>query len=109
MAFLGTLVRVGRGKGIVTGTGLSSEFGAVFHMLQVLRDGSRIFHSALSPQIQGVESRKTPLQMRMDDLGKKLSAFSFGIIGLIMLIGMIQGRNMVEMFTIGVSLFGLGV
>ena len=54
---------------------------------------------------QGVETRKTPLQMRMDDLGKKLSAFSFGIIGLIMLIGLAQRRNMVEMFTIGVSLF----
>ena len=35
MAFMGTLVRVGRGKGIVTGTGEHSEFGAIFHMLQV--------------------------------------------------------------------------
>jgi magnesium-transporting ATPase (P-type) len=35
MAYLGTLVRSGRGKGIVTGTGESSEFGVVFHMLQV--------------------------------------------------------------------------
>ena len=35
MAFMGTLVRVGRGKGIVTGTGEHSEFGVVFHMLQV--------------------------------------------------------------------------
>ena len=43
--------------------------------------------------------------MRMDDLGKRLSAFSFGIIGVIMLIGLAQRRNMVEMFTIGVSLF----
>lgn len=86
MAFLGTLVRVGRGKGIVTGTGAHSEFGHVFHTMQ------------------GMETRKTPLQMRMDDLGKKLSAFSFGIIGLIMLIGLLQRRNMVEMFTIGVSL-----
>ncbi len=54
---------------------------------------------------QGVETRKTPLQLRMDDLGKKLSAFSFGIIAVIMCIGLIQRRNMVDMFTIGVSLF----
>ena len=54
---------------------------------------------------QGMEERKTPLQVRMDDLGKKLSAFSFGIIGVIMFIGLIQGRDMVEMFTIGVSLY----
>ena len=52
-----------------------------------------------------MEERKTPLQVRMDDLGKKLSAFSFGIIGVIMFIGLIQGRDMVEMFTIGVSLY----
>ena len=55
-----------------------------------------------------MEVRKTPLQLRMDDLGKRLSAFSFGIIGLIMLIGLVQRRNMVEMFTIGVSLFVSG-
>jgi Ca2+-transporting ATPase len=36
MAFMGSLVRVGRGKGVVTGTGEKSEFGAVFHMLKVL-------------------------------------------------------------------------
>ena len=56
-----------------------------------------------------MEERKTPLQVRMDDLGKKLSAFSFGIIGVIMFIGLIQGRDMVEMFTIGVSLYVRGM
>ena len=54
---------------------------------------------------QDVETRKTPLQLRMDELAKKISAFSFGVIAVIMLIGLLQRRNMVEMFTIGVSLF----
>lgn len=40
----------------------------------------------------------------MDILGKQLSFYSFGIIGVIMLIGYLQGRPVLEMFTISVSL-----
>ena len=40
----------------------------------------------------------------MDLLGKQLSIFSFGIILVIMLIGILQGRPVLEMFTIAVSL-----
>ncbi|KAF2984225.1 hypothetical protein EK904_013360 [Melospiza melodia maxima] len=47
---------------------------------------------------------KTPLQKSMDRLGKQLTLFSFGIIGLIMLIGWLQGKHLLSMFTIGVSL-----
>ena len=45
------------------------------------------------------------MQRRMDELGQKLSYFSFAIIGVIMVIGLIQQRNMMQMFTIGVSLY----
>ena len=48
------------------------------------------------------ESPKTPLQKSMDDLGKQLSAYSFGIIGVIMLLGWLQGKPIMEMFNIGV-------
>ena len=48
-----------------------------------------------------VESRKTPLQVNMDNLGKQLSFLSFGIIAVIVLIGFIQKRNYLEMFQIG--------
>lgn len=37
-----------------------------------------------------VESPRTPLQMKMDELGKQLSFLSFGIIGIIALVGVIQ-------------------
>lgn len=37
-----------------------------------------------------VESRRTPLQMKMDELGKQLSVLSFGIIGIIALVGVLQ-------------------
>ncbi|XP_025115359.1 calcium-transporting ATPase type 2C member 1-like [Pomacea canaliculata] len=86
VAFMGTLVRCGRGKGIVIGTGHDSEFGEIFKMMQ------------------GEEAPKTPLQKSMDTLGTQLSFYSFCIIGLIMLLGWIQGRGVLDMFTIGVSL-----
>lgn len=86
MAFMGTLVRCGHGRGIVTSTGQSSEFGALFRLMQA------------------EESPKTPLQKSMDSLGQQLSLYSFAIIGLIMFIGWIQGRPLLSMFNIGVSL-----
>jgi len=86
MAFMGTLVKNGYGKGVVICTGTHSEFGEIFKMM---RDE---------------ESPKTPLQKSMDRLGKQLSFYSFGIIGVIMLIGYLQGRPLLEMFTISVSL-----
>ncbi|KYO37898.1 calcium-transporting ATPase type 2C member 2 [Alligator mississippiensis] len=86
VVFMGTLVRYGTGKGVVIGTGKNSQFGEVFKMMQA------------------EETPKTPLQKSMDQLGKQLTLFSFGIIGLIMLIGWLQGKHLLSMFTIGVSL-----
>ncbi|XP_009645482.1 calcium-transporting ATPase type 2C member 2 [Egretta garzetta] len=86
VVFMGTLVRYGKGKGIVIGTGENSQFGEVFKMMQA------------------EETPKTPLQKNMDRLGKQLTLFSFGIIGLIMFIGWLQGKRLLSMFTIGVSL-----
>ncbi|XP_076274414.1 secretory pathway calcium atpase isoform X2 [Rhynchophorus ferrugineus] len=86
IAFMGTLVRAGNGKGIVVSTGTNSEFGSVFKMM--LEE----------------KAPKTPLQKSMDSLGAQLSFYSFGIIAVIMLIGWWQGKVLLEMFQIGVSL-----
>uniref|UniRef100_A0AC35TX89 Calcium-transporting ATPase n=1 Tax=Rhabditophanes sp. KR3021 TaxID=114890 RepID=A0AC35TX89_9BILA len=86
IAFMGTLVRQGNGKGIVIATGGNSQFGEVFKMMQ------------------SEEAPKTPLQNSMDYLGKTLTFYSFGVIGLIFFIGIIQGRKILDMFQIGISL-----
>ena len=86
IAFMGTLVRSGYGQGLVIATGGSTEFGAI------------------SASLQEIESPRTPLQLTMDRLGQELSYMSFGVIGLIMLVGIWQGRQLLDMFTIGVSL-----
>ena len=86
IAFMGTLVRSGHGQGLVIGTGGATEFGAI------------------SASLQEIESPRTPLQLAMDKLGQQLSYMSFGVIALIMIVGIWQGRKTLEMFTIGVSL-----
>lgn len=83
IAFMGTLVRNGHGAGIVVATGTQTEFGVIFSMMQ------------------DVEEKRTPLQLSMDELAQKLSFISFGVIGVICLIGIIQHRGWLEMFTIG--------
>ncbi|KAI0752814.1 calcium-transporting ATPase [Daedaleopsis nitida] len=86
IAYMGTLVRNGRGAGVVIATGTSTEFGTIFAMMQE------------------VEEKRTPLQLSMDELAQKLSIISFGIIGVICILGVIQSRSWLDMFTIGVSL-----
>jgi Ca2+-transporting ATPase len=86
IAFMGTLVRSGYGQGIVISTGGDTEFGAI------------------SASLQEIESPRTPLQLSMDRLGKELSYMSFGVIALIMLVGLWRGRKFLELFQIGVSL-----
>lgn len=86
IAFMGTLVRSGHGQGIVVATGPHTEFGAI------------------SASLTEIESPRTPLQLSMDRLGQELSYISFAVIFLIVLVGLWQGRKLLAMFTIGVSL-----
>ncbi|CBJ31177.1 testis secretory pathway calcium transporting ATPase [Ectocarpus siliculosus] len=86
MVFMGTLACGGHAKAIVVATGMKTEFGKTFE------------------DMKDIESRRTPLQMKMDELGKQLSLLSFGIIGVIALVGVLQGKKLLDMFNIGVSL-----
>ncbi|CAH0522441.1 unnamed protein product [Peronospora belbahrii] len=86
MIYMGTLVRAGRGRAVVVGTGSHTEFGQVFDV------------------VHQVEERKTPLQNSMDTLGKHLSMFSLAVIAVIVIIGVIQHKGMLTMLQIGVSL-----
>lgn len=83
VGYMGTLVRNGRGTGVVIAIGAQTEFGVIFSMMQ------------------DVEEKRTPLQLSMDELAKKLSIISFAVIGVICLIGVLQSRSWLEMFTIG--------
>jgi len=86
MIFLGTLVCNGHGKAVVVGTGMKSEFGKTFE------------------EMRDMENRRTPLQAKMDALAKQISIVSFGVILVIGLLGLVQGKGLLSMFQIGVSL-----
>lgn len=86
VAYMGTLVRSGHGQGIVFATGGNTHFGTI------------------SLSVSGTESPRSPLQLSMDELGGQLSKFSFVVIGLISVIGFFQGKKLLEIFTISISL-----
>jgi Ca2+-transporting ATPase len=85
-AFMSTLVSYGRGKGVVTNTGMTTQIGLIASM------------------IQSVETEETPLQKRLDQLGKTLGWAALIICGLVFGIGWIRGYDPLEMFIIAVSL-----
>jgi Ca2+-transporting ATPase len=86
IVFMGSLVCSGYATAIVVATGLETEFGKI------------------SQEMKDIDNRRTPLQVKMDELGKNLSIFSMGIIVCIGVIGMIKGKTFLSMFNIGVSL-----
>lgn len=86
MAFSSSSVTYGRGRGIVTYTGMSSEVGKIASM------------------IQSVPDVKTPLQARLDKLGKVLAVGAISICALIFIIGLLYGRPVLDMFMTAVSL-----
>ncbi len=85
MAYKGTMIINGRGRGIVVATGMQTELGAIAKMLQ------------------GKESA-TPLQKRMADFGKKLSYLILGICVLLFVVGVLRGEDPVRMMLLSISL-----
>lgn len=86
MAFMSTLVTHGRGAGVVVETGMNTEVGKIANL------------------INAEKKEKTPLEIRLDKLGKTLGMFAIGICVLIFVIALIQGRDLAEMFILSVSL-----
>ncbi|MFC2026098.1 cation-translocating P-type ATPase, partial [Chloroflexota bacterium] len=85
-AFMGTLVSYGRGKAVVVNTGMSTQIGMIAEMLQ------------------SMDMEATPLQKRLNDLGKTLGWAALAVCGLVFLVGWLRGSDLLEMFIIAVSL-----
>ncbi len=85
-AFMGTMVNTGRGQGIVVSTGMNTQIGLIAAMLQE------------------VEEETTPLQKRLDGLGKVLGWAALAICALVFAIGLLRGHAPLEMFMLAVGL-----
>ncbi|HWO77896.1 MAG TPA: calcium-translocating P-type ATPase, SERCA-type [Bacillus sp. (in: firmicutes)] len=86
MAFMGTLVTRGSGVGVVVSTGMKTAMGQIADLLQT------------------AESTMTPLQRRLEELGKILIVAALFLTALVVVVGIIQGHDLYTMFFAGVSL-----
>ncbi|MFT5195702.1 MAG: Ca2+-transporting ATPase [Cellvibrionaceae bacterium] len=81
--FMGTIVTYGRGAILVTETGMQTELGKIADMLQ------------------GVEGEQTPLQERLDGLGKTLAVIAFLIIIAVFVLGMVTSAEVARLWAEG--------
>ena len=75
-AFMGTLVTRGRGRGIVVATGMHTQMGLIARMLE------------------GADNEPTPLQMRLDELGKQLAYGALAICALVFVAAAVQQTDL---------------
>ena len=85
-AFMGTLVNYGRGKGVVISTSMHTQIGMIATMLQLIQE------------------EPTPLQQRLDRLGKTLGMAALVVCALVFLVGWVRGYPPLDMFLVAVSL-----
>ena len=78
MLYSGTIVNYGRGEFVVTETGMQTELGHIATL------------------IQGVQQEQTPLQIRLDKLGKWLAGAALILVAVIFILGLVQGQSDIE-------------
>ena len=83
-AFMSTLVTYGRGRGLVTSTGMHTQIGLIAKM------------------IQSAEDETTPLQIKLEELGKVLGVISLAVCGIIFLYGIVRDTQPGIIFTQGI-------
>lgn len=86
MAFMSTLVTYGRGAGVAIATGMDSQIGKIASMLDEAEEGA------------------TPLQKNLSQVGKYLGIGAISICALMFVVGMLQGRDLLDMFLTAISL-----
>ena len=86
MLFSSSLITYGRGKGIVVETGMTTEVGKIAGMMNQ------------------TEKQETPLQQKLNQLGKTLGIAALIICAVIFVVGLMQGKEAIQMFMTAVSL-----
>ena len=85
MAYSGTQVTTGRGVGVVVSTGMNTELGRIAALLQ------------------SVESEDTPLQARLDQVGKQLALVGLVVAGLVVVMGALGGESASDLVLTAIS------
>ncbi|MFY9213109.1 MAG: HAD-IC family P-type ATPase, partial [Tissierellaceae bacterium] len=86
MAYMSTIATYGRAKGVVVETGHGTEIGKI------------------ATAIQSYDDEATPLQNQLNQLGKFLGITTIFICIMVFVVGLFQGREVLEMFMVAISL-----
>ncbi len=86
MLFMGTVMTYGRGVAVVVETGMRTQLGRIAEL------------------IQSVEQEPTPLQRRLEQLGKGLAIAALGIVAVVFLMGLLRGEDVRLMFLTAISM-----
>ncbi|MBI1732916.1 MAG: cation-translocating P-type ATPase [Gammaproteobacteria bacterium] len=86
MGFAGTSASYGRGRGVVTATGMDTEFGRIARLLET------------------VEIGRTPLQENLDRLGRTLARAALMVVAVITVLGLLRGQPLIDMLVFGIAL-----
>ena len=86
MLFSSSLITYGRGTGVVVETGMNTEVGKIANI------------------INSTDETETPLQEKLNKLGKTLGIGALAICAIIFIIGLLYGKNPLDMFMTAVSL-----
>ena len=86
-AFMGTTVSYGRGRGVVTSTGMKTQLGLIATMLQ------------------SVDTEETPLQRRLNELGKSLSIAALILVALVFVVAVLNETEVGMLFSTPLAYF----
>ncbi len=86
LVYMGTAVTYGRGVAVVTGTGMRTELGRIADLIQNVKGGA------------------TPLQRRMEQLGRGLALTVLAVMAVVFVIGLLRGEPAADMFQVAVSM-----
>jgi Ca2+-transporting ATPase len=86
MVYMGTVVTYGRGRAVVTETGMGTELGNIADLMQAAGE------------------ELTPLQKRLDQLGKGLAFVAIILVGIVFLLGYLRGEDWETLLLTGISL-----
>ena len=84
--YMGTLATYGRATAVITDTGMNTELGKIAEM------------------IQSVGTEQTPLQRKLDQLGKTLAIAALAIVVVVFALGLLRGEDLRTMFLTGISM-----